>query len=67
MKNDEAIEATNLTTQEISSEFKEGDEIAHYDDYGYDENGNSMYRMAHESLLLKRNGKVIKSVCVRMS
>ena len=64
---EEAQEVTDKTIKDISSVFKEGDEIIHYDDYCYDNDGISISRLASESILIKRGDKIIKSVLIRMS
>jgi hypothetical protein len=48
--------------QKISSEFQDGDEIIHFDDYGI-----AMKRCEREYVLIRRKGKVIKSELIRMS
>ena len=59
---EDAIEITNKTVGEIASEFKEGDTVIHFDDYGV-----AMEKCEREYLIIRRNGKVVKSVLIRMS
>jgi hypothetical protein len=54
--------AISYTLDKISSEFKEGDEIIHFDDFGI-----AIKKCEREFVLLKRNGQIIKSVLIRMS
>jgi hypothetical protein len=59
---EEAIEVTNKTVKEIASEFKEGDEIIHFDDFGF-----AMEKCEREYVLIRRSKKVVKAVLIRMS
>lgn len=59
---EEAEEVTNQTVNKIASEFKDGDEIIHYSDFGI-----ATKNCEREFILLKRNGEIIKSELIRMS
>jgi hypothetical protein len=59
---EEAIVIANKTIKNIASEFKNGDEIIHFDDFGY-----APKRCEREHVLIIRDGKVIKSELIRMS
>ena len=59
---EEAIEISNNTIRQISSAFQEGDEIIHFDDYGV-----ALPSCEREFVLIRRNGKVVKSELIRMS
>lgn len=59
---EEAVEVTNKTVQEISSKFQEGDEIIYFSDFGI-----APERCEREFLLVKRGNNLVKTVLVRMS
>jgi hypothetical protein len=59
---EEMINVNTSTIQKISSEFRDGDEIIHFDDFGY-----APERCEREFVLIRRNGKVVKSILIRMS
>ena len=59
---EETLKVTKKTTDKISSEFKEGDEIIHFDDFGI-----APERCEREFILLRRDGKIVKSILIRMS
>ena len=48
--------------EKISSEFQDGDEIIHFDDFGI-----APELCEREYVLIRRNGKVVKSILIRMS
>lgn len=59
---EEAENYRKTLIQKISSEFKEGDRIIHFDYYGI-----ATPRCESEYLLIKRDDKIIKSITIRMS
>jgi hypothetical protein len=57
---EEAKEYRKKIIQELVQVFRAGDEIIHYDDFGI-----ATLRCESEKILVKRNGKVIKSIMIR--
>ena len=67
---EEVVEITNETIKEVMSVFKDGDEIVHYNDppvFQSNDDKIMVARLSREYVLVKRNGKVIKSILIRMS